>query len=71
MWSEMSADQKQRFQQVIFPEGIAFADGHIRTDVTCLLFGWFGTPISRKTKVGSDTGIRTRILALRGPRPNP
>ena len=22
-------------------------------------------------KLGSDTGIRTRILALRGPRPNP
>lgn len=21
--------------------------------------------------IGSDTGIRTRILALRGPRPNP
>jgi hypothetical protein len=24
-----------------------------------------------KIKAGSDTGIRTRILALRGPRPNP
>ncbi len=39
MWSKMSADQKQRLKQVIFPEGIAFADGHFRTAVTCLLFG--------------------------------
>ena len=57
MWSEMSADQKQRFQQVIFPEGIAFADGHFRIDVTCLIFGGLGHRSVEKTELVAIPGF--------------
>jgi hypothetical protein len=38
MWQEMSLDQKQRFQQLLFPEGVHFSNGVYRTAVTCLMF---------------------------------
>jgi len=38
MWAEMGSEQKQRFQQVLFPEGVQYADGAYRTSATCLMF---------------------------------
>ena len=38
LWKAASSEQKQRFQQVLFPKGVAYSDGKYRTAVTCLLF---------------------------------
>jgi site-specific DNA recombinase len=38
MWQEMSPDQKQRFQQLLFPKGVQYGDGVYRTASTCLMF---------------------------------
>ena len=41
LWVQSSLDQRQRFQQLFFPEGIAF-DGHdfVRTAVTAPAFSY-------------------------------
>ncbi|MFL6388200.1 MAG: hypothetical protein ACJ71U_12015 [Terriglobales bacterium] len=38
LWKSAPSEQKQRLQQVLFPEGVTYSDGNYRTDVTCLLF---------------------------------
>jgi hypothetical protein len=38
LWTEMSLEQKQRLQQVIFPRGVQFEGGIYRTAETSLLF---------------------------------
>lgn len=38
LWLEFSSDQKQRLQKVLFPEGVRFEDGVIKTTATCLFF---------------------------------
>ena len=31
LWTEVSSDQKQRLQKVLFPEGVPFANGEFGT----------------------------------------
>ncbi len=38
LWKSAPAEQKQRLQKVLFPEGVTYSDGIYRTGVTCLLF---------------------------------
>ena len=38
LWKAAPAAQKQRLQQVLFPEGVNYSEGKYRTAVTCLLF---------------------------------
>jgi site-specific DNA recombinase len=38
LWKTASLDHKQRFQQVLFPEGVEYSDGDYRTTATCMLF---------------------------------
>ena len=38
LWTEFSSEQKQRLQKVLFPEGVSFEDGVIKTAATCLFF---------------------------------
>jgi hypothetical protein len=38
MWMELDLDQKQQFQQVLFPEGLRFDSERFGTAVTCLAF---------------------------------
>jgi site-specific DNA recombinase len=38
LWTRCSHDQKQRFQKVLFPQGLSFANGIYRTAETCLMF---------------------------------
>ena len=38
LWSEAPAEQKQRLQRVLFPEGLRLKDGRFGTAVTCLAF---------------------------------
>ena len=61
VWQQSSLEQKQRLQQVLFPQGIEYSDGGYRTQEKTFLFkGLEG--ISQPAKVfGSATGNRTRV----------
>ena len=50
LWKSAPAEQKQRLQQVLFPEGVTYSDGKYRTSATCLLFS--GMPIKAAKKEG-------------------
>jgi hypothetical protein len=39
-WIQCSADQKQRFQRVLFPNGLVFDGDTYRTAETCLVFSY-------------------------------
>jgi hypothetical protein len=43
LWKAAPSEQKQRFQQVLFPKGVTYSDGKYRTAVTCLLFNGMQT----------------------------
>jgi hypothetical protein len=47
-WQRCSLEQKQRLQQVLFPQGVEYADGLYRTQETSFLFKGLpsGTPIN-------------------------
>lgn len=38
LWVEFNLDQKQRFQQMLFPNGVTFLAGEIGTTATCSIF---------------------------------
>jgi hypothetical protein len=38
LWKASPSEQKQRLQQVLFPEGVTYSDGNYRTGITCMLF---------------------------------
>ncbi len=38
LWKVAPAEQKQRLQRVLFPEGVSYSDGKYRTALTCLVF---------------------------------
>jgi site-specific DNA recombinase len=57
LWKAAPAEQKQRLQQVLFPEGITYADGKYRTAVTCLLFNGMGTKGVKKEGLVALPGI--------------
>ena len=42
LWKTAPAEQKQRLQQVLFPEGVTYSEGKYGTAVTCLLFSGMG-----------------------------
>ena len=43
LWKAAPSGQKQRLQQVLFPEGVNYSEGNYRTAVTCLLFNGMQT----------------------------
>ncbi len=72
LWVQASLDYKQRLQQLFFPEGIAFDGNRFnRTAVTAPLFKYLAPGERGRRKCGVPNGIRTRVLALKGPRPGP
>jgi len=40
MWNEASLHQRQRLGQLLFPDGLIYADGEVRTRGTCTLFNY-------------------------------
>jgi hypothetical protein len=50
LWKASPSEQKQRLQQVLFPEGLTYSEGRYRTNVTCLLFS--GMPMQALKKEG-------------------
>lgn len=63
-WLRCTIDQKQRLQQLLFPEGLQFADGCYRTATTCLLFTLLRSLEAENKIFGSPDGDRTRNLHL-------
>ncbi len=57
VWQEMKLDQKQRFQQVLFPEGVQYEDGVYRTERTCLMFSDLQQEELEKTQLVALPGI--------------
>ncbi len=57
LWKTASLDQKQRFQQVLFPEGLEYADGNYRTTATCMLFSGLEAQNAEKEDLVALSGI--------------
>jgi hypothetical protein len=61
LWVEFSSDQKQRLQKVLFPDGVRFEDGNVKTAATCLLFRLLpsveGEKLSLATLPGIEPGL--------------
>ena len=70
-WSQCSPEQKQRFQRVLFPEGLVFEGASYRTATTCLAFSYFAGDFERGFKFGVPYGSRTRVAAVKGRCPRP
>jgi site-specific DNA recombinase len=60
-WQRCSLEQKQRLQQVLFPQGVEYADGRYRTQETSLLFKGLPRATPMNEVFGSATGNRTRV----------
>ena len=56
IWTEASLDQRQRLQQVFFPDGLRFDGKAFGTAVTCLAFSDFQALRPTGTNVASPTG---------------
>ena len=57
LWKAAPAEQKQRLQQVLFPEGVTYSEGNYRTAVTCLLFSGVETKGDKKSRLVALPGI--------------
>ena len=57
LWTEASLDQKQRLQQVLFPEGLVFDGERFGTAVTCLAFSDLGDSESVEVEVASHAEL--------------
>lgn len=57
LWKSAPAEQKQRLQQVLFPDGVTYSEGKYRTAVTCLLFNGVGTMGVKKEGLVALPGI--------------
>jgi site-specific DNA recombinase len=57
MWMEFSLDQKQRFQRVLFPQGVTFDGEKFQTTVTCPVFNGFGESGDEKSRLATLTGF--------------
>ena len=56
-WKAAPAEQKQRLQQVLFPEGVTYSEGKYRTAITCLLFSGMGAKTVKKEGLVALPGI--------------
>lgn len=70
LWKSSSLNEKQRYQQVLFPEGLEYQGGSNRPTATGLLFSGIEQAKRTGRSFGSPDGNRTRIPALRGQYPN-
>lgn len=61
LWTEYSLEQKQRLQQVLFPEGVQFADGGFRTTATSLIFNLLQQPQPEKARMATPAGFEPAL----------
>ena len=57
LWKSAPAEQKQRLQQVLFPEGVTYSHKNYRTGVTCLLFSGINIATAQREGLVALTGI--------------
>jgi site-specific DNA recombinase len=57
LWKAAPSEQKQRLQQVLFPDGVTYSGGNYRTGVTCLLFSGMQTHEVKKEGLVALPGI--------------
>jgi len=57
LWVNLSLEQKQRFQQVLFPRGVRFAGGVYRTEQTSMIFSELAVVQPKKEDLVALTGI--------------
>lgn len=62
LWTEFSSDQKQRLQQVLFPEGVQFDGEVIKTGATCLIFKLLPEPEAEEAILATPPGIEPGLL---------
>ncbi|HEY3041586.1 MAG TPA: hypothetical protein VGJ66_22820 [Pyrinomonadaceae bacterium] len=62
-WIHGSLEQKRRFQQVIFPEGLVFDGKEFGTATTCLAFSY----LQGISKVGSSLASRMGVEPVSPP----
>ena len=56
-WNQCSADQKQSFQRVLFPDGLIFDGEGYRTATTCLAFSYLREISEPNSSLASRTGV--------------
>jgi site-specific DNA recombinase len=61
VWQQCSLEQKQRLQQVLFPQGVEYENGIYRTQETSFLFKDLRGVPPQDIRNGSATGNRTRV----------
>ncbi len=57
LWTEFSVEQKQRFQRVLFPEGLRFDGRKYQTAVMCPVFGAIPHSEGEKSRLATLPGI--------------
>lgn len=57
LWQELSLEQKQRFQKLLFPQGIEIENGEVRTAETCCVFSLLQTKPDGKHGMVTLTGF--------------
>lgn len=63
LWIEFNLEQKQRFQRVLFPDGLAFKDGEFRTDTTCPIFKLLQSDREGEERMATPTGFEPVLPA--------
>jgi site-specific DNA recombinase len=56
-WTQCSADQKERFQRILFPDGLVFDGESYRTATTCLAFSYLRAFSEGNSSLASRTGV--------------
>ncbi len=56
-WKDGSVDQKQRFQRMLFPEGLTFDGESFGTAATCLAFSYLREVSTLNVSLASRTGV--------------
>ena len=57
VWAQSGLEQKQRLQQVLFPNGVAYKDGVYRPTVTSPMFNMIQREISENGELVALPGI--------------
>lgn len=59
LWRDTNLDQKQRLQQLVFPEGVVYKNGNFETASISPIY----------SVIGNSNGVRERLVAPRGVEP--
>jgi hypothetical protein len=62
MWLEANLEQRQRFQALLFPEGLQIENGEVRTPVSPVFFENLGRFTPLDERLVSPTGFEPVLL---------